>query len=1107
MTYFKIFAISVCSSILFLSIFIMVAFDSENTLSKAYEHFANKQYYESRYLLINEDNSIPLADFYLYEAYLAREELGIRKSQGYLFQAIQELSTKKSSTALEITLNLALDAYLQKDVEALQTAIDQSRQYAAPEEPWVHFFTGNLAYLNRDYVQALKSWEASKTRSWLSNWMKTGFENHLSQEQIEFKRLHSEIETGQLWAARKKLEQSLLTLPEQRHDDIRFLLALSYIKESDKLPYDKRSFAYQKSIDLLHQVPANNIYYVQEKQQILNAFKDQILLEISHQHFVDVPLYIATLENWQASEQLEAITINLARMFNENVVTGNSVEAAVLIQGLSKSLPDGEFKRLFTMKLSKQMYYAINKGSLRHLEEYWMLYQNLLEGSSGQTFPVLADATASKILELVENDHSDFEKTSAYINLWKSLEKDPQNRYFLAQQLVQKAQRFWAVQGESQKAITLIKIAELLPFATEQNLLHTDIERAIVKTYRQAVLQDHVDEFPFFQIAVKEFNLSDTEILDYKETANQLADAQYLFHIGRYPIASAKACWVLQTDPENQIARKIAAMTAYEGGRYFEVIEHTKHLKMVEDSISEALAVSQILTGNTVEGHLLLQKISEKQPLTNDTVLHLGFGYLLSSQPDNSILWLDKIHPINDEVLTGLCIAAFQKQDWGKIISLYDQLPSLYNQVPAIQGIAIQALIAQNQIEQANEIFSKFLFSNSRYDIYEDGSKPFILLQTHLSQFDANDFAARYFLHVKKDPANALKKFREVKNPTPELLLERAELAYSLKNYAESIQDLQKSLQSSRGAVREKTLILLGNIYQQLGFYPDSAHQFKELFTLNPLQNPPVHQSYCQALIAIGRFDLASPHFNLLGMALSSPLIAPQELGITLDPHTPAHKRLKMLEFQLTQYPDSISLQMLLAKELLLRSEKSANSSEELLMAYETLEALNEEYSYIPEAWFLQGQVLAQLHFNHSAAKSFAKAISLSPNYAEAYKQLATINSAENDFLAATYNLKQTLQITPHDLSAWNSLAHLYETQHQLADAISAWTQAATLDPKNPTYLIKIAKLNLDLHNPHEAITAIEQALALSPNDNACWKILQQALQHPNNGKISKQGR
>lgn len=1034
MTYFKIFAISVCSSLLFLSVFVMVAFDSENTLSKAYDHYANKEYYEARQLLINEDNSIPLADFYLYEAYLAREELGLKKSQGYLYQAIQELATKKSSTALEIALNLALDAYLQKDIDALEIAIEQSRVYAAAEDPWIQFFIGCQAYLNRDYILALKSWEACQSRHCLSNWMKTSFENHLTDEQIELNRLHAEIETGQLWTTRKKLEQSLLTLPDYQ-DDIHFLLALSYIKEGDKLPFDQRHFAYQKSIELLQKVPENNLYYIQEKHLIHEAIKDQILQEISQSHFVTLSLYIAMMEKWHAQEYLEKISAALAGMFNEKVMTGHHTEASNFIWSLSESMPDGELKRLFTLKLSKQLDGSIAKGNLRHLEDYWKIYQNI-PWLEKQTFLLLAEATSCKILEFVESDHSNFEKTKTYIQLWKSFEKNPSNRYFLAQELLQKAYRFWAVNGESQKAITLIKIAESLPFVTEQQLIHADIQRTVVKIYRQAILQDHVHEFPFIQTAAKEFQLSDVEFFDRMETSNQLADAQYLFHIGRYPLASSKALWVLQMDPNDQLARKIAAMTAYEEGHYSEVIDHIKYLKAIDNSINEALAVSKILTGDIHQSQLLLNALAEKHSLSDETILRLGFGFLILSQPDQSMFWLNKISTVNDEVRMGLCIAAFQKQSWDVVVSQYNQLSNMYKQNPVVQGIVIQALVAQNQIEKANEIFSTFLLTQSHHSIHEAGSKAFILIQKHLSHFDANDFAARYFLHVKKDPELALRKFREIKHSTPELLLERADLAYSLKNYAESIQDLQRLLQNSNGSIREKALIKLGDIYLELGFYPDSVRHFKELFTLNSLQSTTIHQSYCKALRAIGRVDLAIKHYSLLGIIPPAPLVAPQEFGMVLDPNISPEKRLKIFEFQQTLYPECISLQMLRVKELIHLSEKKENASEELLSAYDILEIINKEHPYIPESWFLQGQVLAKLHFKESAKQTFAKAISLNPHYAEAYKQLAAINVSECDYLAATYNLKQVLQITPHDTDTWNSLAHLYETQNQLEEAV-----------------------------------------------------------------------
>ncbi len=1107
MTYFKIFAISVVSSLLFLSVFVMVAFDSENTLRDAYSHFENKEYYEARHLLLHADSSIPLADFYLYEAYLAREELGIKKSQNYLLQAYEELKKKKSSTALEIGLNLALDAYLQKDIVALQTAIEQSASHATPQEPWVHFFQGCIAYLEGDYHQALKAWDASKSRHWLSNWMKTSFTQHLPSEKLDFNLLHSEIETGQLWGARKKLEQALATHPEQNQEDIHFLLALSYIKEGEKLPSDKRSFAYLKSLELLNLVSSNNSYFIKSKKTVLETFRKQILLEVSHQRFADIPNYTTTFEKWESSfagkDHLEIISSDLARVFNENMMTGHIREAEALIQGLSGSLPETELKRLFILKLAKQMYQAIDKGSLQHLDEYLSIYQNIVDAQN-PALSLLADLTSNKILELIESDLS--EDVKPYISLWKSLEKDPSNRYSFAQQLVNKAQRFWSVDGESQKAIALMKLAKSLPYTTEQGLIQSDIERAVIKTYRQAVLQDHEHELSFIHLAVKEFNFSSPEIFNPKEINNQLADAQFLFNVGRFPVAYSKATFVLQVQPNNQIARRIAALTAYQEGLYEETLAHIKLLTTMDAPLNEALAVSKILTNELQEGLALLQEISEKSPLSYETLLRLGFGHLILSQPDYSLAWLNKISESNTEPLIGFYIAAFQKQEWQKVVDIYGKLPNDYNQIAAIKGIAIQAFLALNQMEKAQDLFAHFLLTSSLSAQCEEGSKAFMLLQKHLGFFNGNEFAARYFLHVKNDRVNALKHFKEVKNASTDLLLERAQLAFSLNDCSSAIQDLQKSIKNSDIVTREKALKLLGNIYLQLGFYPDSVRYFNELFALNPLQNPSIHQSYSQALMAIGRSDLASHHFHLLGMHLPEPINAPHELGLALNVQAiSASKRLKALELQLKQYPESISLQILLAKEQIAQSEKADSASEELLLAYKTLEDLNKSYSYIPESWFLQGQVLAKLHFNDSAARAYVKSVGLNPHYAESYKQLALVNIAQNDFISAAYNFKRTLQIAPQDIETWNSLAHLYESQHQLTDAVQAWTEASKLNPENPTYFMKIAKLNLELHQPQEAVTAIERALSLSPQEHTYWKILQQALQHSSSDKIGKQ--
>jgi len=775
-------------------------------------------------------------------------------------------------------------------------------------------------------------------------------------------------------------------------------------------------------------------------------------------HFTHLSPYLSFLEANKATIQLEECSAVAARIFNEKVLTGNHFEARQYIQGLDQNLKESEFRSLISMKMTKQMYDAIVNGRLNNLEEYWNLGYPVIS-SHKQAFPILSDALAHRILELTETDLPDLKQSKSYILLWKSLEKNPLRRYFMAEQLVRKAHSIWSIKGEYEKAITLIKIAETLPYHTEKNYLYEEIERTIVRSYRQAMLQDHVHEFPLIQKALNEFHLSPQRVLDQEETANQLADAQYLFHRGDLKIAADKAHWVLHVDPTNQIARRIAALTAYHEGHYHNALEHMQYLQAVDHCIDEAQAISKMLTGD-ISGESTLQIISQQSPLSQEVKLRLGLGYLLISQPDRAFYWLNQLSTTSDEVITGLCIAAFQKQDWTQVIHSYGKLSVDSQKIPALQGLVIQSLIAQNQLESADKLFS--IFTQNTFTNNMDESKPFSILKKHLSSFNPHDFAARYYFHIKKDSENAFKSFQMIQSPSLDQRIERAELAYTLKYYSESLKDLH-ALQDVKGQNREKTLKLLGHIYLELGLYPDSVCHFKELFDLNKQQDILTHQAYCQVLNAIGRSDLASKYSMLSGIISFPSSTSPLEY-MTMT-HIPKSKRLDHLEQKIQSYPQSISMQMLLAKELISRASHSLHASEELLIAHEILATINTNHPYLPEAWVLQGQVHSHLKLHHSAKLALSRAISLSPQYAEAYKLLALINYAENDYLSAVYNFKQALKINPLDIGAWSSLASLQETQNQIEEALDAWNQAAKLDPLNPMFLIKIAQLNITRHH------------------------------------------
>ncbi|WP_166154125.1 DUF1347 family protein [Neochlamydia sp. AcF84] len=1071
MSYFKIFTLSFCFSLLFIALFIGFTFDSRTLLDQTYEHFASQQYDEAHLHLLHGDHALSSADFYLYEGYIAREKLGAEKSQPYFLEALQHLTNKRSNKAFELSLNLALNAFLQKDIDALHQALDQCLLYTTVDHPWFLFFKGYYFYLLKDYPQALTHWQASQSRSWLSKWMEASFQRHLPEEKVRLNCLYAQIEVGQLEEARQALKAMLFISPAAVEEDTNLLLALSYVKEAEKLPPPARPFAYQKAASYLQLTSHANVYYLQEKSYLAHSFKAQLLQEIEGFTFISLPLYLHTLERMHAFPQLKEISKRFAQRFTEMICTGNIEEASQFIQGITDHLYESNFHQLLVSQLTASMQEAIKKGHLDYWKEGWILSQKLLSSDSS-CLPTLIHALASKILEVLENGAEISKEIYAYLDLWQALEKRAFQRYTLAQQLLQKAECLWSLKNKPQKAIDLIRLATTLPFEEELKEFQQDIERAVIKIYQQAVLQDNVYHFAFIQQAIQQFNFSSLPVLEAPEIANQIADAQYLYKKKQFTLAADKALGVLKATPCDQAARRIAVLTAYEEGKYFEVVEHARHLSSLDSSILEPLAISMLITGEK-QGASFLQLLCTHQPLSDDNKLRLGLGYLLVSQPEPSISWLKQIqraqHALfHDEILLGFYIAAFQKQDWLQVIDLYPQLAPSRQQIPAVQGMLIQSYLAQDQKEQAEEIFATFLKHIPLYFLEERGSTPYNILKMHLYSFNAYDFAARYFLYVKKDLVQALSYFRQVKNPLPDLLLERAQLAYTLKNYPESLKDLHEALQNVQGSPREKALLLLGQIYFEIGLYPDSVSSFKELFALDCRQDSSVHRLYGQALTLLGRADLASIHFRQFEIDHLALFPIPQNLGIDLKENKSFNLSSQLLSHQLQLYPQSISLQLLSAKELIsyfnYSTDSCADSSEKLLLAYDILKKINEKHSYLPEAWYLQGQVLTHLKLNRSAKQAFSKAIDLNPYYVEAYKQLALINKIEKDFDSALYHLKQVLQIAPHDEEAWRSLACIEEEQNHLTDAIQAWSKALKLHPLHPLYLLKLANLSFNLH-------------------------------------------
>jgi tetratricopeptide (TPR) repeat protein len=84
------------------------------------------------------------------------------------------------------------------------------------------------------------------------------------------------------------------------------------------------------------------------------------------------------------------------------------------------------------------------------------------------------------------------------------------------------------------------------------------------------------------------------------------------------------------------------------------------------------------------------------------------------------------------------------------------------------------------------------------------------------------------------------------------------------------------------------------------------------------------------------------------------------------------------------------------------------------------------------------------------AIEDLGAAITLEPDFAEAYHQRAIARFAAGDTPGAVADLQQALQREPRDFGAFRTLADIAESREDWKSAYAAWQRLMDIDPKTP---------------------------------------------------------
>ncbi|MGE5894640.1 MAG: tetratricopeptide repeat protein, partial [bacterium] len=142
------------------------------------------------------------------------------------------------------------------------------------------------------------------------------------------------------------------------------------------------------------------------------------------------------------------------------------------------------------------------------------------------------------------------------------------------------------------------------------------------------------------------------------------------------------------------------------------------------------------------------------------------------------------------------------------------------------------------------------------------------------------------------------------------------------------------------------------------------------------------------------------------------------------------------------------------------------------------------------EAYTGVGQILTHFHRYSEAIHSLEKAIQLNPRYAQAFNSLGIIYALTADYQGAIEQFHQALRIDPSDIRAAINLGNAYMERGNLSTSNYYYAYAMRLDSNNPDIYFNLGVLQERLGNYENAASYYRQALALNPGHTEAIRTL-----------------
>lgn len=527
------------------------------------------------------------AKFPLYKAYILREQDKLTESTAALKKALRRLipSQTVDDLAEEIHLNLLLNAFLSRDHHQFQESLSNFRPLPPSLNPYIDLFFGIEAFLNQDYQKALPIFQkhqlhySSIHSTSFSPWMKLVFEEQFNKDWINKHIVICFIEESLYSLANKKLDEML---DDNNMDSIHLLRSFCYFKQSRDNPCE---IALTLHASALHEINVLNLKKIRTDKELADDLKKMVLSLQAHilkfaktGSLDEFSLYLNSFQFFANEEEIEILAKLLIKIINQ-LDEDTSFTLLQKIEG--KTL----VKLLYiNRQLMEEM---IKKGDLENLNKT----MQLMKPFSSKDFDFVA--STNKIatefaLTCLKGESAKTELGVGLLNFYSQHETDPKSRLELAKKLVDLAKYSW-LQENYEKAIKIWKMAKDFPSNQDKPLILENLEQTIFSLYKNAA--NHELGIPCFYAAkaVKILELNRLTLCNQKQKNRIIEDATYFYSKGHNNIAREKALFILELDPENEVANRIIGLIAYENGNFEKAYAHLIRIKQPNLNILEIL--------------------------------------------------------------------------------------------------------------------------------------------------------------------------------------------------------------------------------------------------------------------------------------------------------------------------------------------------------------------------------------------------------------------------------------------------------------------------------------------------------------------------------------